>query len=1455
MMSSSSALMGLLTLLFAVAAFFVYRRALPQSLRPLQVVMPVVALAYCAVLFFLQGFFYVSLDSHLRALSGNGDFLQDVASAAASSAGVFSAWALAFLAVIVFGLLKQLIFFIFKRVEKELPNTLLNYFRGLYSFAFAWNAAGGMWSIKDEYRALGKLSKWLYLVVLVACSVLLYLFPSTVGLYSPCYGIIIFGEIACFLQAPPCTEEKEAGVLDYEGDSTRIANYDRLTEAYRAYRDRIISLDKETGRPHREVVNHAIVTPLLESESLEDNLAGQYLKSLQRMGYDLDDDKAGMLKRLLHGENIVCASPFYWDFGRYILFPMVRALSHGEKAMVLCGSDIRIEDAKAWLEKEIGFVSGVEELWRIGSLFECEDDEEIDICCMNVNDANRQEELSKYREYLTATRFVLLLNPSTSFSSAQVGLGLLARSLGGGRKVTYCICDKNTNGLVDSLSHALRANFVEVESPRVPEGTVCSVVWKAEDPRGISLHHQLFGEVAQYLGLGTEIASIAAKYGISHIVWTGQSNVPLCDMRWIAQQYYRKICAFADLDASASTIDNYIVYKNGMWDSQVEEHAFYIVEDEGANAFEVLRRFASRGRQDSFVNVISPNYLLRDYMSENSRLFLADPKAVPHIIPDYANTLRNNALSLFARLSCGPVPESEIKKSLLLAGIGGEDVVSLLVMLATMYLDVDCASEKLRGSIVPEEMITGIDPETLCYKKERFIKLSRGHDLERACGRILAQSFYICEDEELNKNVLGSCLTGHMYQNALPSQGIILEGKYYEVLSIDSGDASNRVLLRRAADHFDRRLQYRQIRNVFIDDWRQSNRLNRTREYASLRFELAEANIVVSTEGYLEMGDLADFERARFVRLATIPERTYRNKAALRVSFEEDAEVTPEIIATLTVLLSELFRTVYNENAKYLLVGSLYAQESDFPKGSYTALESIALDEKSIYILEDSDIDLGLIDSVDRNIIKFLEIIEDYLTWHCERVNREDFEEDDRGIDEGEFELNIPDEILEMPAVELPLSFWDRVKRFLFGHRKKKDAEDAADVVGEEGAAETADKAGGEGGIEGEEGAAAATREADSSTETDSSVDAGADADAQWDDGMKESYEVGDKGNGESDTSRGDGSDEASDSRDERGVPQALASVHLARKSVLSQQVASPFSTDEKDVDTIDTFGKLDYKHSNFLMFGRGAYPQSLAVSETVEFLDGLGVYDADLRRARKDARENREAIVLAPDDGSHCCDFCGEPILSLEYDILEDGRERCSRCTREAISSLEEFERVYADVRKTMCALYHITLPTSIKMKMTTAAEIAKRTGSEFVATNGFDARTVGVAIKSGRGNYTLLVEGGSPRIAAVGTLAHELTHIWQYENWKGNDIAARYGVKSSLSVHEGMAVWSEVQYLLATNNRTIAVKRLMNEIQRSDVYGEGLRKYYKKYGLTTKPCSTLTKDHPFQHGTHPLD
>ena len=178
--------------------------------------------------------------------------------------------------------------------------------------------------------------------------------------------------------------------------------------------------------------------------------------------------------------------------------------------------------------------------------------------------------------------------------------------------------------------------------------------------------------------MGTEINAVALKYQIANTKWISSEKFPVMDMKWIAGQYYKKICNYTDLPVSQESFNRAFHVESNLWNTQREENSFLVVEDEFQNLFELTRLFATRGTQQGFINVISENYLLRDYMLGNAQTFISDPKAIPTIVADYARTERNTILKLIMRMAEEQVCEDEIVDALMVSGIKFEDPLAAL---------------------------------------------------------------------------------------------------------------------------------------------------------------------------------------------------------------------------------------------------------------------------------------------------------------------------------------------------------------------------------------------------------------------------------------------------------------------------------------------------------------------------------------------------------------------------------------------------------------------------------------------------------------------------------------------------------------------------------------------------------------------------------------------------------
>jgi len=266
---------------------------------------------------------------------------------------------------------------------------------------------------------------------------------------------------------------------------------------------------------------------------------------------------------------------------------------------------------------------------------------------------------------------------------------------------------------------------------------------------------------------------------------------------------------------------------------------------------------------------------------------------------------------------------------------------------------------------------------------------------------------------------------------------------------------------------------------------------------------------------------------------------------------------------------------------------------------------------------------------------------------------------------------------------------------------------------------------------------------------------------------------------------------------------------------------------------------------SEYLAFGGLPQAGAIRIEETKAYLESLGYGGGELAQSRAAiASGSEEGFSLAGFDGRRC-DFCFGPIVGSDFDQLKDGRERCSRCSRTVLSTQEQFIDEYDQVRRNMEAAFEIRLEAPRRVRMANAKEIQRKTNETFVPTPGVDPRVLGF-VQSTSAGQELWIENGSPRMSAITTMAHELTHIWQNANWNADSIKKKYGKKNRLVVYEGMATWVQIQYLLFTRENDFANWQHSYAMAREDAYGVGYKIFLQRYSLTFD--GDVDQDSPFK-------
>ena len=273
--------------------------------------------------------------------------------------------------------------------------------------------------------------------------------------------------------------------------------------------------------------------------------------------------------------------------------------------------------------------------------------------------------------------------------------------------------------------------------------------------------------------------------------------------------------------------------------------------------------------------------------------------------------------------------------------------------------------------------------------------------------------------------------------------------KYYEMLSTTQDD---RILVRRASDHIRGRLSYRQVRNYTISHLENSQSMGALKTVNDIDIYYQYADITVDTPGYWKLEAYNDFEHGDLVIVNGVPMRKYHHKQILKFDFSKFSDAfTDSVRMSLTNLLNEVFVTLFADNQPFI---------SAITSGSFGAPMTYSLSvtadnenaDKCIFIIEDSQLDIGLLIAVERNINRIFQIVSDYLGWNEEQIEESLRKQETEETAKEKKPFNVYEEA-ETTVKSKKLGFFSKIVNWfksLFKKKNKLESETVPADVAEE---------------------------------------------------------------------------------------------------------------------------------------------------------------------------------------------------------------------------------------------------------------------------------------------------------------------------------------------------------------------------------------------------------------------
>ena len=988
---------------FILFAFFNGKANIKKENRNRQYAMPVVAILYSAVLLiFLNKLSELFVNLFLKL----ADLFEKInlTTVAEFIRNLYTSWGI-YLSLVLFNTAALLLYVIIKRIitailgrAKVKRNTTIG---SIVELFYSYDEEDDRWYIKEHFGQARTFIKTAYyggcfvsgFAMFISCGLCMKNLVSAP--FYPVFAVIIIGEMAFFIDGFEKGQQKSNLTVQAD-NSRRIAMYPMLRKPLKALFGDKLSAEGTTVN-NGGVSGGAIEDILVGLEKNGGHIGKNYSAFIRRkmekgLKPNMDYVRSGY--DLATGKSLLFNTPFYDKLNPYVFYAMNRELLTGGKVLIVLGRHGTEEDLCQWTATGMKAVSNIPDLWKIEVLSDKKVNEENlpDIGIISRSAVHDLDIHKNNLPFLRNVSFVVVVEPSKLVTTAQIGLNLLIKCCGKERSITFCSVDRNCDGLVDALSHILMTNITEVSATEYPHGMSSYMYWTADDDY---LQHRILPGVSRFLGMGTELSMVALKNQVKKTVWYGGEAFPVLDAHWIAKQYYYDLLDYAQLPTNQETFDNCFQASFNMCNERVSDYSFICVEDDRNNLFETRRNFATIAEQQGFVNVISSEYMLREYMSDNTEIFTADPKAIPYITADYARTKRNSILSLCLLLCIDSVKEEMLLRQLTMINIEAKDPVAEMWKEICTIFGSDTVTDKQGNPILS---VKNRDGKTISFEKNDTIIFRRQYSVESGkfesiytienadFSRIilddLQNASYIAEQE--SKDVyIGTELKGHVYQKYMPGQFFTLNGKYYEMVSTTS---DNRILVRRASEHIDGRLSYRQVRNYTINHLENSPSMGALKSVNNIDIHYQFADFSVDTPGYWKLRAHNDFDNGDLVKVNGVPTREYHHKQILKFDFSKFGDAfTDSIRMTLTNLLNEVFVTLFADNQSY--ISAVTPGNYDAPLTySLELAEDIENADKCIFIIEDSQLDIGLLIAVERNVNRIFQIISDYLTWNDEKI-------------------------------------------------------------------------------------------------------------------------------------------------------------------------------------------------------------------------------------------------------------------------------------------------------------------------------------------------------------------------------------------------------------------------------------------------------------------------------------
>lgn len=847
------------------------------------------------------------------------------------------------------------------------------------------------WSYTANFFYFASFLPVALLVLLIVANVYTFSFIQYLPKY-PIVAFILLIEMAWFLNGRRFTFQ-EGSIDGKDAVTKRLATYEELFDQYeQLWGDRLLAKGK---MGENELFHHRIqhfsyenISPDREHQAIINAIC----ERLKKKNVIIDESYTTIMSEVILENDVMIEDVLYGEFASYFFPALYHLLTKNKKILVIAPSQSAAGDAVDWFRKGIKEVSGLEQVWKVSTFSEAlEQNTNADVLIVSPNILNEKRFLH-YLSQLEKTKILegilflqaekILPNHSTILHAFNLNVRELI-----GKKPQYIILTEWYDGLEHTVRTALQCEPKDIVASANQSQNLHYMVWKKEGENWFQhtllptiSHRQLEAEVVLSLP--------ALKSNIEPVHFINQRKT---NVKESIQEIMDAKRALFDLGFDLETLDQFVkmiqIHDKNL-SIPVDDFAFLLIRDNNYNLVDALNLWKGTGKKASFVHVVCPPYLIRDYLANQLEFYMSTNRNVSPLAPRLSGSPWSVAYSLLERLCHFHINEEEVVSYLKRAQVGSyRSVVEGIHLLFTRAF----------GPLIDYRYnIESMERLFFDRSKKDFVEMTQYRIPYSAKEKILPKGFRFIEIRHNNKTI-SEIFEGHIYQQYLPGQSHSFNGELFKIDKVDLEHGSVEVSFQPIFE----KAYYRPQNEYRISEMENEHYFG-NKNISFEKFELSmsaiHAKIEIQTSGYFELNQLLNLKsmKVHSFHEEEVVDRVYENGHLLCIqirSKEGKIERATQIEYTLAFLLNELFLSLFPDTHHFvkacaLLGDSFFDENEPLSRKLQLITPNLHLEETNVsegeitlYIIEDSPVHLGILEAIRDNWEKIFDILNDYLFW------------------------------------------------------------------------------------------------------------------------------------------------------------------------------------------------------------------------------------------------------------------------------------------------------------------------------------------------------------------------------------------------------------------------------------------------------------------------------------------